>query len=66
MTSTASSESEFSSSELQALKDEQVKVGHQIVLGSTGKASDKRPTQKVPKLSSKELARMKVINCCDW
>ena len=62
MTSTASSESELSSSELQALKEdnENVKIGDQrVVFASPGKV-DKRPSQKVPKLSSKKLAQIHV------
>ena len=61
MTTTASSESELSSSELQTLKDdhEQVKIGDQVVFALPKKV-DKRPPRKVPKLSSKKLSEIKV------
>ena len=62
MTSTASSESELSSGEPQALKEEDItKFGDQWVVfhSPTGKV-DKRPPRKVPKLSSRKLAQIKV------
>ena len=58
MTSTASSESELSSSELQVVKESNVvKIDDQEVVFPK---EDKRPSQKVPKLSSRKLAQIKV------
>ena len=61
MTSTAS-ESESSSSEPQTLKEDVVKVGDQQVVFHTHADNkvDKRPPQKVPRLSSRKLAQIKV------
>ena len=62
MTSTAS-ESEYSSgSEPQTLKEDVVKVGDQQVVlhPRDGNKVDKRPPQKVPRLSYRKLAQIKV------
>ena len=62
MTSTASSESDFSSSEVQALGDsgEEEKVGDQVTVFAAPRKIEKRPAQKVPKIPSKKLAKIKV------
>ena len=61
MTSTASSESESSSSEPQALKEDVVKIGgERVVFNIPAVKMDKRTPQKVPKLSSRKLAQIKV------
>ena len=64
MTSTASSESESSSGEPQALKEDVAKVGDQLYIpaGNAGNVA-KRPPQKVPRLSSRKLAQIKVHVC---
>jgi hypothetical protein len=61
MTSTASSESESSSGEPQTLKEDEVKVGElfRVPTDISGRV-DKRPPQKVPRLSSRKLAQIKV------
>ena len=66
MTSNASSESELSSGEPQALKEEDVmKFGDQQVwFRSPAGKVDKRPPQKVPKLSSRKLGQIKVLCAC--
>ena len=61
---TEGSESESSSGEPQALKEDVTKVGDLLYIPD-GKASSvaKRPPQKVPRLSSRKLAQIKVCIC---
>ena len=64
MTTTASSESESSSGEPQVVKEDVAKVDDlfYVPVGKVGNVA-KRPPQKVPRLSSRKLAQIKVCTC---